>query len=55
MNTELTQKQIGSYQKNGFVVIHDFLTPQELEAWRQAMDGAVRQRGKATYDSPGSG
>ena len=46
MNTELTQKQIGSYQKNGFVVIHDFLTPQELEAWRQAMDGAVRQRGK---------
>ena len=46
MNTQLTQDQISSYRENGFVVVHDFLTPQELETWRQAADGAVRQRGK---------
>ena len=46
MNTHLTQAQIDSYRENGFVVIHDFLTPDELESWRQAVDGAVRQRGK---------
>ena len=46
MNTHLTQAQIDSYRENGFAVIHDFLTPDELESWRQAVDGAVRQRGK---------
>ncbi|MCY4080797.1 MAG: phytanoyl-CoA dioxygenase family protein [Caldilineaceae bacterium] len=46
MNTDLTQDQIDSYRQNGFVVLHDFLTPEELETWRQAVDGAVRQRGK---------
>ena len=46
MNTDLTQEQIDSYRQNGFVVLHDFLTPDELETWRQAVDGAVRQRGK---------
>ena len=46
MNTHLTQAQIDSYRENGFTVIHDFLTPDELESWRQAVDGAVRQRGK---------
>ncbi len=46
MNTHLTQKQIDSYQENGFIVIHDFLTPEELEEWREAVDEAVRKRGK---------
>lgn len=46
MNTQLTQQQIDSYQENGFIVIHDFLTPAELEEWREAVDEAVRQRGK---------
>ena len=46
MNTDLTQDQIDFYRQNGFVVLHDFLTPEELETWRQAVDGAVRQRGK---------
>ncbi|MDE0312929.1 MAG: phytanoyl-CoA dioxygenase family protein, partial [Caldilineaceae bacterium] len=46
MNTDLTQDQIDSYQQNGFVVLHDFLTPEELETWRQAVDAAVRRRGK---------
>ena len=46
MNTDLTQEQIHSYRQNGFVVLHDFLSPDELETWRQGVDGAVRQRGK---------
>ena len=46
MNTSLTQEQIDSYQENGFVVCHDFLSADELETWRQAVEGAVRQRGK---------
>ena len=46
MNTQLTQDQISSYRENGFVVVHDFFTTEELETWRQAVGGAVRQRGK---------
>ena len=44
MNTEITQAQIDAYQTNGFVVIDDFLTPEELETWRDAVDEAVRGR-----------
>jgi phytanoyl-CoA hydroxylase len=45
MNTELTSQHITSYRENGFVVLHDFLTPDELEEWRQAVDEAVAARG----------
>ncbi len=34
MKTRLSQKQINTYRENGFVVIKDFLTPEELETWR---------------------
>jgi ectoine hydroxylase-related dioxygenase (phytanoyl-CoA dioxygenase family) len=44
MHTELTPEQITFYQDNGFIVIHDFLTPDELETWRQYVDEAVAQR-----------
>ena len=46
MNTTVTQEQIDFYRVNGFVVLHDFLTPEELETWRDAVDGAVRRRGE---------
>ena len=45
MNTKLTQEQIDCYREDGFIVLHDFLTGDELETWRQAVDGAVRRRG----------
>jgi phytanoyl-CoA hydroxylase len=45
MNTELTQTQIDSYQENGFIVIEDFLTDDELTEWREAVDEAVAARG----------
>ncbi len=44
MNTEITQAQIDTYQANGFVLMDDFLTPGELETWREAVDTAVRER-----------
>ena len=44
MHTQLTQAQIDHYHQNGFVVIEDFLTPQELAIWRQYVDEAVQQR-----------
>src|SRR6185503_992059 len=46
MNTTLSQEQVSFYQANGFIVIDDFLTPRELEQWREAIDEAVRGRGK---------
>jgi phytanoyl-CoA hydroxylase len=45
MNTNLSQEQINEYRSNGFVVIDDFLTSDELEMWREAVDEAVSARG----------
>lgn len=41
MKFELTQDQIQHFQTNGFVVIEDFFTPEELEKWRIAVTEAV--------------
>jgi phytanoyl-CoA hydroxylase len=45
MRSELSQEQVAKYQQDGFVVIEDFLSPQELEFWRTALDEAVAKRG----------
>jgi phytanoyl-CoA hydroxylase len=39
-----TSEQITFYRSNGFVIIEDFLTPQELEHWRKAVIHAVEER-----------
>ena len=44
MNYKLTSEQIASYRKNGFLIIDDFLNPEELETWRSAVDHAVKNR-----------
>lgn len=44
MNTLLTQNQIQSYRENGFLLMEDFLTPDELSFWRQAVTEAVEER-----------
>jgi phytanoyl-CoA hydroxylase len=55
MNAELSKEQILFYQENGYVVIDDFLDPQELEQWREAVMEAIADRnglkmpGKAIY------
>ena len=44
MKHQLSPNQIESYQKNGFIVIEDFLSPQELEHWRKSVTTAVKER-----------
>ena len=44
MNHEITESQRQLYRKNGFIVIDDFLTDQELNTWRTAVDKAVKKR-----------
>jgi len=44
MKNELTAQQIQSYQKNGFLIIPDFLTSTELTEWRRCTDEAVSER-----------
>lgn len=46
MKTELSQGQIEFYRDNGYLILHDFLTADELATWRGALDTAIRQRGK---------
>ncbi|MFD0793115.1 phytanoyl-CoA dioxygenase family protein [Mucilaginibacter litoreus] len=44
MNTSINQAQIDFYQENGFVVIEDFLDPEELDQWRDTVMKAIAQR-----------
>lgn len=45
MKNDLSQEQISKYQNNGFVIIEDFLSPDELEFWRSALEEAIAKRG----------
>jgi phytanoyl-CoA hydroxylase len=45
MKFQLTEEQIEYYQTNGFIVIEDFLSPDELQHWRSAVMEAVNERG----------
>ena len=33
MKTDVTPEQIEFYQENGYIIIEDFLTPDELKIW----------------------
>lgn len=44
MKTNLSQQQIDQYQQDGFLVIEEFLSAEELEQWRAALDKAVDKR-----------
>jgi phytanoyl-CoA hydroxylase len=44
MRTQVTPEEITNYHENGFVVIPDFLSPEELADWRAAVDEAVARR-----------
>jgi phytanoyl-CoA hydroxylase len=45
MKTLLTQQQIQSFRQDGFLLIEDFLDPEELSFWRQTVTEAIEQRG----------
>jgi ectoine hydroxylase-related dioxygenase (phytanoyl-CoA dioxygenase family) len=44
MKYQLNQEEIQRYEDNGFVVIENFLSPDELAHWRQAVNSAVEER-----------
>lgn len=44
MKDELSPEQIRRYGDDGFLVIDDFLSPEELAQWREAVDEAVNKR-----------
>jgi phytanoyl-CoA hydroxylase len=46
MKYDLSDEEIANYRENGFLVIEDFLDPDELEEWRCAVDEAVLSRGE---------
>ena len=45
MKYQISEEQVEYYQQNGFIVIEDFLSPDELEYWRSAVMEAVTERG----------
>jgi len=44
MKYQLTQEQIQKYRDDGFIVIENFLSPDELDHWRKSVTTAVEQR-----------
>ena len=44
MNTLLSKSQIQTYQQDGYLLIENFLTTDELLAWRQSVTEAIEQR-----------
>ena len=44
MNAAPTTSQIDHFQKQGFLVLENYLTSGELETWRHTVDEAVKQR-----------
>jgi len=44
MNFQLNETQIQNYQANGYIVIENFLSPEELDHWRKAVTIAVEER-----------
>lgn len=45
MKSNLTLQQIESYQENGYLLVENFLTADELSFWREAVTEAIEQRG----------
>jgi len=44
MKYQLSEEQIQLYRENGFVVIENFLSADELNHWRQSVETAVKER-----------
>lgn len=44
MKNELSDEQVKSYRENGFIVIENFLSPDELDHWRETVMHAIKNR-----------
>ena len=45
MRTILNESQIQSYRENGYLLVENFLNPEELEFWKSAVNEAIISRG----------
>ena len=45
MNTLLTEDQVLAYRRDGYLLIENFLTENELDFWRTAVTEAIAERG----------
>ncbi len=45
MRAQVTAEQAAFYRENGFVIIEDFLSPDEVKHWVATLDDAIRRRG----------
>ena len=46
---DVTGAMVAQYRRDGFLVLHDFLTPAQLQVWRDVVDSAVDERGKQKF------
>jgi phytanoyl-CoA hydroxylase len=44
MKSDISIEQIEQYRENGFLVVEDFLDPDELHHWRESVTTAINQR-----------
>ena len=44
MRDELTDQQIEFYRENGYIIVENFLAPDELAEWQRCTDEAVAER-----------
>ena len=44
MKHQLSEEQIQKYRDDGFIVLENFLSPEELDHWRKSVTSAVEER-----------
>jgi hypothetical protein len=44
VRTRITEQEVEDYRRDGFVLMPDFLSPEELEEWRTATERGVQTR-----------
>lgn len=44
MNTSLQREQIESYQRDGYLIIENFLSSEDISFWREAVAEAIHER-----------
>ncbi len=54
MNTRATPEQIAFYQEQGYLMLENFLAPEEVEEVRAAVEAAVLQMGKQKIAGEGN-
>ncbi len=54
MKTEVTQEQIDSYQREGFIILEDFMSEEEIDEILAAVEESVAQMGKQKVAGDGN-